>query len=265
MIRRLHLACTLAWWLLLYLIPGGMRWRYHRGRWLKGFNAYAGWPVAVPSVAVFETVRHWLTYLHRLVEFPMPTSEAEAVRLWASTATKNLLFSTIGRRELQPLRFLRLMRHLPWRGSVLEYGAGAAPLAHGLAVAWPFMRPNVFVADIEWPLFAYCRKRFAMDPGVACVPAEYAIGTPMTRNLYDAIVCTETLEHVWDGLGTVRRLMESLKPGGLLLYDYGAQSKDQPYAPHGMSQREATLALIEALGQRIYGPDRRGLRVVRKR
>lgn len=257
--NRLHRAFTLMGWLLLYLIPGGLRWRYHRGRWLKGFNAYIGWPIAVPSVTVYETIRHWLSVLHREHEFPMPTTEAEASALWSHPMTRNLLFSTIGRRELQPLRFLRLMRHLPWRGRILEYGAGAAPVAHGLSMAWPFARPLVIVADIDWPLLGYCRRRFAGDPET------FVMALPSIGDGYDAIVCTETLEHVWAGPATVRRLMAALKPGGILLYDYGVQTKDQPYAPHGMSQRDETLKILEELGTLVYGPDKRGLRIVETR
>ncbi len=266
-------ALTLLAWAALYCLPGGLRWRYNRGAWLEDFNRASEqmWPFE--DVAAFEERRWFLSEIHKGYKgFEMPKTDEEAEELWRHPMAGNLLFSTVGRREAQPLRFLRYMRHLPWSGRVLEFAAGAAPLAYGLSQAWPFPAPTITIADIDWPLLWYHRKRVRytnvkdeMQWPVDSILQVRHIPTFLRAGIgpWDGIVATECLEHVPDPPKTARQLVSWLKPGGVLLYDYGHQSKDQPYAPRGMSARSETLGYL-AGALITKGPDKRGLYVGRK-
>ena len=242
MIRR---ALRLVWWSSLYGL-GLLPLRYRQGTWLKGFTAFyhRGHPErarhAFVDLEQFEHERHLRAGIfHRMKDhYPIPTTDKEAAQLWKEPPAICHLFSFIARREQHPLRFLRWMRWLPLSGTVLEFGAGAAPLAWGLDMAWPFPRPTVHLVDIDWPLFDYCQWRFADSPKVRTLHTSHITSR---SGPYDAIVCTETLEHVPDPVATARLLMSILKPGGRLICDYGEQIKDQPMAPRGKSARYYTL------------------------
>ncbi len=261
---------TLLWWLTLWCIPGGLRWRYWRGGWLGEFNrCRSDGVLTAQDVEDFEYDRQIMSARHRewVGATRIPSGPAEAERLWAEFPSLNHTWSFIGRRELHPLRFLRLMRWLPWIGGrILEFGAGAAPLAHGVTKAWPGPIPRIDVADIDWPLRDYCERRFAaLWPRIAVCAVTQIPDRIKHYGPYDAIVCLETLEHVPDPPETADRLVRWLAEGGVLLWDYCEQEKDQPLAPRGKSGRDATIALLEKRLDLIHGPDARGLRVSRKR
>lgn len=253
----------LLWWGFCH-VTGLQMWRYRRGFFLPEFNRawikFGGEPFA--SCSSFEAhrqrvARAFLQFKHRM---PMPTTDETAAALWSWDIAKCHLFSFVARREQHPLRFLRWIKWLPRQGRVLEYGAGAAPLAWGLERAWPFCRPQIEVADINWPLLDYCKVLFAKSRDTHILTLTgFKIG-----GWCDGIVCTETLEHVPDPLATAQMLVAALRHGGRLLYDYAEQTEDQPLAPRGLSARAETLAWLAAHTRRVVGPTAQGLYVVEK-
>ena len=246
---RAQRAVTLARWLGRYA-RGRCAREYQRGAWLRELQGYPGIP---GSVQEFEYERQRLTQVFYAAGLPMPASCTQAEELWQRPQVRNHLFSFIGRRELHPLRWLRWMRWLPWSGRICEFGAGAAPLAHGLTRAWPFPRPHVDVVDVPWALLDYCRWRFWAEPRVTVRPAPTPgrlVGWP----LYDAMVLTETLEHLPEPLEwVVYVIWPLLRPGARLLWDYGVQTRDQPLAPQGQRARAATIAWLLAHGRVLNG------------
>ena len=256
-------------WLTGLYACGLMPWRYRQARWLREFNAF--WTSGIHKRTPFDTLRQFEAYRTHLAtqfhaaHFPMPTTSEEAASVWRDPTAACHLFSFIARREQHPLRFLKWMRWLPWSGHVLEFGAGAAPLADALDTSWPFPRPTVTVADIDWLLHDYQKWRFrdVQHVNVVTLPTtgvDWAGGT----RLFDGILCVETLEHVPDPLQTARRLMGLLKPNGILIVDYGPQSKNQPFAPQGLTARAVTLSYLKRCGRLLKDGDGAEFLVIKK-
>ena len=260
----------LLWLVLLYALDPRLLHvvRYRRARWLTEFNAF--WTSGLHKRTPFDTLRQFEAYRTHLAKqfhgahFPMPTTTVEAAHVWRDPTAACHLFSFIARREQHPLRFLKWMRWLPWSGQVLEFGAGAAPLADALDKSWPFPRPTVQVADIDWLLHDYQRWRFrgVQDVHVVTIPTT---GVPWTgTGLFDGILCVETLEHVPDPLQTSRYLMGLLKPNGILIVDYGPQTKNQPFAPQGLTARAVTLSYLKRCGRLLRDGDGEQFLVIKK-
>jgi SAM-dependent methyltransferase len=262
MMGRLAQLAKLAALYKLGLIPD----RYEWGGWLRDFNRfwYSIGCVPFKSVDEFEVTRHFLAQSFKASEQPMPGTNTEAALLWRDDVTLCHLFSFIARREQHPLRFLRWMRWLPWHGTVLEFGAGAAPLADALDRAWPFPAPDIVVADIDWHLHDYQKWRFEGHPHVTVMTLPPAGMIFPAGGLFDGILCTETLEHVPDPLQTARQLMGLLKPGGVLIADYGNQTKNQPLAPQGLTARAVTINYLKRAGKLLKDGDGEEFMVIKR-
>lgn len=255
--RRFGKLAYLAALYWLGLLPA----RYECGRWLRtDFNPFWSSMGRVPfkSVDEFEIARAFYAQCFKMTEQPMPGSPEDARALWNEDVTVCHLFSFIARREQHPLRFLKWQRWLPWHGDVLEYGAGAAPYADAMTTLWPWVGPSITVADIPWHLHDYQQWRFKDTDRVQVV----TLPVPWpAQALFDGILCVETLEHVPDPLVTARHLMGLLKPGGVLVCDYGPQTKNQPLAPQGMTYRAVTLGYLKRAGTLLHDGE---LLVIRK-
>lgn len=235
----------LLWAGFLYA-TGLIPWWYRRGFWLWEFNGF--WMSMKPKEhpVGFANVKEFEKYRQRVArEFlsadpgPISRDPITAANAWLDSKVICHLFSFFSRRELHPLRALHWMRWLPWKGEVLELGAGAAPLADFLDKRWPFSSPVVSVADIPWVLHDYQMWRFPRG-----WPHHHVTTIDPIKPLkgkYDGILCVETLEHVPNPLATARELHSLLKKGGILVCDYGRQTKDQVLAPRGKTHRAATL------------------------
>ena len=157
------------------------------------------------------------------------------------------LFGYVHRREMHPLRWWPAAWALRGCRSILEYGAGAAPFAHGLVTAWPFRLPALTVSDTPGLLAAYCVHRFADLPRVTVMEAEASLS-----HTYDGLVCTEVFEHLPDPFLTATRFMHCAPR---IAFDY---------VDDGHPQRTAVLTLFHAQGH-LTGPDPRGLYLWRRR
>lgn len=149
------------------------------------------------------------------------------------------LLSYVKRREMHPLRMLKVAWVLRRAKTVLEFGAGAAPYAYFIRRAWPWRQPTIVLNDLggtlireyqRWSHFKWEEE----DPGY-----------------YDAFVCTEVFEHLPDPVKIASWMMDSAP---LICFDY---------VDDGTHKRLDTLIAFYDRGH-VDGPDKRGLYVWRR-
>lgn len=152
------------------------------------------------------------------------------------------LLSYVKRREMHPLRMLKVAWHLRYCKMVLEFGAGAAPYTHFVETAWP-LNQTVWTADIKDTLL----ERYQRHEFVVVFDSDTALSLK-----WDAIVCTEVFEHVPNPAWTAIQMMTAAP---LICFDY-VNDKSK--------KRRLTFEKFAMAGT-LTGPDRRGLYVWRRR
>ncbi len=160
--------------------------------------------------------------LATLMEEPLPSREAE--RAWYATH-RNRIDDQGYRRFLGRLA-LPLIERLAPRSRLLDYGCGPGP---ALAAMLEEAGHEVALFD---PLFS-------PDPA------------PLARQ-YDAVTCTETIEHFHQPALEFRRLTSLVRPGGTLALMTCFQTDDAKFADwhyrrdptHVVFYREETLRLL---------------------
>ncbi len=151
------------------------------------------------------------------------------------------LLSYVHRREMHPLRMLKVAWHLRKCREVLEFGAGAMPYAHFIETAWP-LKQFVWTADVEGTLlFDYQMWRLGFSHFADCALIQK----------YDGIVCTEVFEHLNNPAWTAIQMMAA---SPLICFDY---------VDDGSEKRRLTFEKFRMAGA-LTGPDKRGLYVWRK-
>ena len=99
------------------------------------------------------------------------------------------------------LRKLRIAKHVPASGRILDIGSGTAPVSPDLT--------RTVVADLSEEAMRH----------VACESKSVQSITAMTFDAasFDCVLCSEVLEHVPDDLRAISELRRVLKPGGALI------------------------------------------------
>jgi glycosyltransferase involved in cell wall biosynthesis/SAM-dependent methyltransferase len=109
---------------------------------------------------------------------------------------------------------LRLARTLSGK-RVLDYGCGDGSFL-GMLMQSADRPSEAFGAELRPEVAQECRERFADVSGLSFLTIAELAGAEH-RNRYDAIVCTEVLEHVVDVDPVLDRFAELLAPGGMLI------------------------------------------------
>ncbi len=131
---------------------------------------------------------------------------------------------------------------------VLDYGAGIGTNLIEVASV-PGIR--LHYADLPGKTFEYAKWRFGehgLNVGMLSAEGD----DPLKGKVFDLILCTDVLEHVVDPEAVVRRLIDHLNPGGLLVLTVTFyQSEHGPYHLNcDKFTNESFYQLVEGLGMK---------------
>ena len=128
---------------------------------------------------------------------------------WAATASRDLLYrdpTTPDRKRL----LSRCLSHLPPGSKVLDYGCGRGEFTEYLAS----LGYRAVGMDISPNAIAFNRRDF---PELEFVEADIDGHAPFEDGLFDAIWCSEVIEHVYDVHAIFAEFSRLLRVGGRLL------------------------------------------------
>lgn len=113
---------------------------------------------------------------------------------------------------------------------VIDFGCGVG----AVCLPWIVQRRHITMVDSSDVTREYLWYKFGSITAFNTYAAKDWLQQEMSR--FDALICTDVLEHVEDPLGLQARLWDSLKPGGHALLHF---SSAYPHAGH----LEASVAL----------------------
>ena len=107
--------------------------------------------------------------------------------------------------------------------NLLDYGSGVG----NAALFFHASGFKMTLADISAPMLNFCRWRFERRNWPAAFINLNKTGLP--ADAFDAIICLDVFEHLYDPWKHLKKLSEALKPGGLLFMEcvFGTDS-DRP-------------------------------------
>jgi len=158
---------------------------------------------------------HWPRGYHFL---RFGTWNLNSAQHWDSAWTRHGQDGFRASEELSTIRH-RIIELVPPKAVVLDAGCGVGEL---LALLKKEKECRCFGLDIS--LVAVGKARQDRIPG--CVSALPAI--PYASKTFDAVVCTETLEHITNTNETVAEIARVVRPGGIVIIS----------VPHGTVDRE---------------------------
>lgn len=185
--------------------------------------------------------RAWFTELCRYTN--IPSWDDYRARYFAAQCTFNVIVEHEPERAFmeiewcllrQPFRHRwtqwdHVLQHMPkdeW-GAILDYGCGT-----GEMLTWLKRRRPIWLydgIDLDSPQLAYARWR--------------GFGAPNRHYRYDVVTCYETLEHLPNPVRAVEEMLEYLRPGGVLLWDF-----IDDYEGGNVATREARREVLRMLG-----------------
>jgi 2-polyprenyl-3-methyl-5-hydroxy-6-metoxy-1,4-benzoquinol methylase len=218
--------------------------------WLKHFGAYwskfGGRPLWHPSDFFF------LRSFYRLRQSPPQSNTIQDatthLAAWQDADYLFGLFNAVLKEtffsEYETLRILQSIK--PRWTSLLEYGAGSAPIASSIIQHGYWRRGcTITLADLATLSFHYASYKFRqcsnVDLMVLRPEDEFRL---VAEREFDVICCCQVFEHMNEPLKTVQRFHQLLATGGVLLFDYIRAEGKGLDSMQGVLQRDSVLDYI---------------------
>jgi SAM-dependent methyltransferase len=174
--------------------------------------------------------------------------EAEHLRNWQATDNIYLLFNGVAGCAVTPFRSRHLPRLLKRGARVLEYGCSMAPMYRTYREYLSHIPAQWVLADIPNLPFHYARHTYARDSEVEqFVTITEALFDDPLRNVegdFDLIIVQTVFEHLHKPRHIAEYLVNRLRGGGHLLFDYIESNGMALDTPSGVQERAATLEYL---------------------
>lgn len=133
---------------------------------------------------------------------------------------------------------------------VFDFGCGIGSDALFLAARGY----DVTLVDVEGPAFRLARHRFERR-GLCGRFVESRSAMPEPDQTYDAVICFDVLEHLPDPLAAAARLVDALRPGGVLLQSaaFGSRDDHPCHLAEGCERFGGMRWIIHLLGLGLRG------------
>lgn len=217
--------------------------------WLADFRSY--WTEVLGGRPIWKTLDFFL------LAHDYRRSQQRAERLEWADAARHLenwqqpgqvyqVFQQVERFALTPYEHPPIWRFLGPKMRVLEYGCSAAPYYHSYRKFYSHWQQSWVLADIPNFPFHYAKYLYRNDKGVsfATIEMENYEDPLQSDEKFDAIILTTVLEHLESPREVVSYLLERLRSGGVLLFDYILSEGTGLDHPGSLVQREECLRLI---------------------
>jgi 2-polyprenyl-3-methyl-5-hydroxy-6-metoxy-1,4-benzoquinol methylase len=191
-------------------------------------------------------------------QIPDTTDAAIHLQAWQQPEVMYQLLHLVYRESLAPaLRELQLADKYcsyQWQ-RMLEFGAGSAPITTTLfEFNAKAQQKKVYISDIQTLAFHYGAYKFRSAPRVEPIllrpenQFQLELAEPV-----DVIYCITVFEHLNQPLETIRRFWASLRPGGVLIFDYIKSEGGGLDTHHAVKERSAVLDFIANHFTVVYG------------
>lgn len=239
--------------------------------WFKEFKNF--WISCLLEKTIDVVDYHYLRLYYR-IKFQNVSHENEGnsekfLETWQKQENLSILFHAVWyHAKTAYLTFYPFFKYLPKKGRILEYGCGTAPITQGLLKYQSHRNYEFTIADILQINFLYALYsigRYKNVKSITMGPYENSIKKP---NYYDVIFCFTVFEHLPNPLEVAKGFYESLKPGGLLIFDFIKGEGKGLDTQKAIKERKAVLEYIEKNFKIIHGNikinDSMGLTVAKK-
>lgn len=193
---------------------------------------------------------------------PPPTvnttaSPSEHLALWQSEGFLYGLFHAVLKESFfsENECLLLLRRYKPHYRTLLEYGAGSAPITHSI-IEHNCASPDCefTIADIPTLVFHYASHKFRHCSNVHPIVLEKADQFQIVTNKkFDIIFCCQVFEHLDAPMVTAKLLVDRLAPGGVIFFDYTKSDARGLDSRQGLEERTHVLDYLETSLRVIHG------------
>jgi 2-polyprenyl-3-methyl-5-hydroxy-6-metoxy-1,4-benzoquinol methylase len=241
-----------------------MRW------WLREFSDYWSNVIGGRPLTVFDF--HQLLFHYRRRFQSMETLEWNSadqhVSRWVAPQNVYQTFHFVRKYAFQPIRHRGLTTLLKPNARVLEYGCALAPMYRTWRRYGAHVPTTWVLADIPSFPFHYARHVYAHEASVeqfvTIWPDRFEDPLAGVDGEFDMIVVQEVFEHLDRPRFVARYLLERLRQGGILIFDYIRSEARGLDTPRGLAERDDTLAFLAEHLEMIHGEPASGA-IARKR
>jgi len=199
---------------------------------------------------------HYRTHIQHMDDLSWQDA-AQHLANWQRPSNINYIFAFTIKYALQPFRYRGLPGLLKKGMRVLEYGCALAPMYRTYRRYLNHIPAQWVLADIPNFPFHFARHLYARDKEVAqfVTIAEDRFDDPLkdVEGPFDMIIIQEVFEHLDRPLAIAGYLVERLKPGGYLLFDYVKSEGVGLDTAAGVAERMEVLEYLNGRLEMIQG------------